>query len=584
MNVEKQPRDQKNLSFLKRAALRKRRILWIGFGAVLIPLMVLMVLQYRWLGELERASSRARQADMMVALDYIAEEVNWTYSTDASKTLRLPGEVLTTQHDKLVRYLKKMSKIADTEKAYDEEKKKISKTRIKGASLFFVKVMNPRGMKSFYFNPITGQSIDQISKELEITINLEAELLHYRAWEYHDDDQFIVRPDSQFPLILNPLMDMDGEDRLLGVAGMVVDLDYFRDHLLVDVINHIVFKKFKTEEALVTVSDPRSEETIKIGNKESTVTKDSVMRNLEPLFPNWKVSISGFGPSEEEWARTNFIFNMSLSVILALVLISGIMLALRTASREMKLSEMKNDFVSNVSHELRTPLASIRVFGEFLRLGRYKDHNKVHEYGEYIETESRRLTQLINNILDFSKIESGQKTYLFEPADLAAVMRHALKAFEVRAHHEGMTIRFECEPVPALELDANAITQAFGNLVDNAIKYRNGCSEIVVGLRSEKQWAVIWVKDQGIGISPEEQEKIFDRFHRVGTGLVHDVKGSGLGLSIVKHIVEAHHGKVTVESESGKGSTFSIYLPLSHDAEETPSVAMTYTEREEGAR
>jgi signal transduction histidine kinase len=263
-------------------------------------------------------------------------------------------------------------------------------------------------------------------------------------------------------------------------------------------------------------------------------------------------------------ARRNFLLNIGLSAVLATVLLGGLLLALRTASREMRLSQMKNEFVSNVSHELRTPLASIRVFAELLRLGRFDGVEKAHEYGAYIDTESRRLTQLINNILDFSSIDSGRKTYQFVRCDAREVVCETLKTFEIRLRQDGFNVIIEGAdtPLPPARLDAGAIAQSLSNLLDNAVKYSNGNKDITVSLRRDGGFVVIAVRDQGIGIPRDEQRKIFDRFHRVSTGLVHDVKGSGLGLSIVRHIVEAHRGKVTVESRPGEGSTFSIHLPI----------------------
>ena len=225
---------------------------------------------------------------------------------------------------------------------------------------------------------------------------------------------------------------------------------------------------------------------------------------------------------------------------------------------------MKADFVSNFSHELRTPLASIRVFGEFLKLGRVRDTEKIHEYGEYIETESRRLTQLINNILDFSKIESGLKTYRFEEADLKCLIEETLKLFEVRLEQSGFHIAFEApaEPLPPAMLDRDAISQAFINLLDNAVKYSGGSKEITVRIGRTEDRLTISVIDRGVGIERDEWDKIFEKFYRVSTGLVHDVKGSGLGLSIVRHVIEAHQGNVTVESTPGRGSNFTLHLPI----------------------
>jgi signal transduction histidine kinase len=269
--------------------------------------------------------------------------------------------------------------------------------------------------------------------------------------------------------------------------------------------------------------------------------------------------------TEEEIAQQYFNRNIAISIITALVLLSGVALTMRSASRAMRLSQMKADFVSNVSHELRTPLASIRVFGEFLKLGRVKDEARIREYGEYIETESRRLTQLINNILDFSKIESGQKNYHFAMANIADVIAKTLKTFEVRLEQSGFKILYEppAHPLPIAEMDAEAIGQAVLNLLDNAVKYSGESRVIQVRLGAADKLITIAVTDHGIGIPASERDKVFEKFYRAGDCLVHDVKGSGLGLSIVKHIIEAHRGFVTVTSEPGTGSTFTIHLPAS---------------------
>ena len=198
--------------------------------------------------------------------------------------------------------------------------------------------------------------------------------------------------------------------------------------------------------------------------------------NASFVFTDWRFSLQGDFASPEKWAKANFAYNITLSALLAAVLIAGIALTLRTAMREMKLSAMKNEFVSNVSHELRTPLSSIRVFGEFMRRGRVTDQDKVKEYGTYIETESRRLTQLINNILDFSRIESGRKVYEFEPADIEEIIGGTLNSYGIRLRNSGIELEY-CgpeEPLPELTVDPNAIDRALANLLDNAIKYSNG--------------------------------------------------------------------------------------------------------------
>jgi signal transduction histidine kinase len=253
-----------------------------------------------------------------------------------------------------------------------------------------------------------------------------------------------------------------------------------------------------------------------------------------------------------------------LSVLLAVLLVGGIAYSLRAAGRAMRLSEMKSDFVSNVSHELRTPLAAIRVHAEFLRTGRATESDKVREYGHVIENESRRLSRLIDNILDFARIESGRKTYNFDTVDLEMLVDAVVIAFRERAEQAGFTVDYAepDPPLPSLRGDGEAIRQALGNLLDNALKYSGDGRRIVVALGREGDCAVVSVADEGPGIPREEQARIFDRFHRVARGAVHDVKGSGLGLAIVSHVAEAHGGRAEVESEPGRGSRFTLRLPF----------------------
>jgi two-component system phosphate regulon sensor histidine kinase PhoR len=238
------------------------------------------------------------------------------------------------------------------------------------------------------------------------------------------------------------------------------------------------------------------------------------------------------------------------------------MLGIQATARQMRLSQMKSDFVSNVSHELRTPLSSIRVFGEYMRLGRVEKSEKIREYGEYIEAESRRLTQLINNILDFSRIESAEKKYRFIDCDLGAIVADTVSAFEVPLRERGFNITVDVAPsLPRVCVDRDSIAQALVNLIDNAVKYSGERKEIAVRAFVEGDEVRITVQDHGIGIAATEQKKIFEKFYRVGSGLVHDVKGSGLGLAIVTHIIKAHRGRVEVASTPGDGTTFTIALP-----------------------
>jgi signal transduction histidine kinase len=229
------------------------------------------------------------------------------------------------------------------------------------------------------------------------------------------------------------------------------------------------------------------------------------------------------------------------------------------------LAQAKSNFVSNVSHELKTPLSLISLFSEILELGRVSNEEKRAEYYQIIRHESRRLNKTIDNILDFSRIEAGRKTYDLVDRDMAEVIDNVLSTHRYQIINSGFDIQTDIQPdLPSVLIDRDAMVQAISNLLDNAIKYSGKVKQLSITAQVIGSDLSIEIADRGIGIPRAEQAKIFEKFYRVGNGLVHDVKGSGLGLSLVKHVVEAHNGTISVESDVGRGTRFTILLPLAH--------------------
>ncbi|HJY85501.1 MAG TPA: HAMP domain-containing sensor histidine kinase, partial [Candidatus Acidoferrales bacterium] len=224
---------------------------------------------------------------------------------------------------------------------------------------------------------------------------------------------------------------------------------------------------------------------------------------------------------------------------------------------------LKSDFVANVSHELRTPLSLIRLYAETLEMGRLTNPDKPQQYYRIIREESERLTALINNILDFSRIEAGRKEYDFRETDLPRLVRETLDAYRYQIDQNGFTFQEQIEDgLPPVRVDREAIARSLLNLINNAVKYSPQEKFLGVRLFRSGNEIKLQVADRGMGIPIHEQSKIFEKFYRVGDPLVHNTKGSGLGLSLVRHIVQAHGGNVSVESAPGKGSTFTIALPV----------------------
>jgi signal transduction histidine kinase len=538
--------SESELRAVEHSVFGGRRVLWAGVLAVFLPLAVLLGLQYWWLADLERNSAIAREATLKNYLETITKDVHYFYWKISERALNLPPEIFGEKK---------------TEKAAGYFKKK----EIEGARRLFIISFLSREPMLFYDPEKTKMVVPKHSKE---TVAVWAaaspwSYLRKKGTKIEKTTLSVDQHDQKNRIIINPIT--DEHFKLVGLAGMIVDQKYFEEIVLPKAIESSLpkFEDKEKGELLVVVRDGQKRQILP-HNFKANPKKDRVSRSFAFVFTDWYISLQGDFASPEKWARANFAYNMTLSAVLAAVLLGGIAITIRTALREMKLSAMKNEFVSNVSHELRTPLSSIRVFGEFMRRGRVEDQEKVREYGSYIETESRRLTQLINNILDFSRIESGRKVYMFEDADLEEILAGTLATFTVRLRDKGFDVSYQGpdEPLPEIEVDPNAIDRAVANLLDNAVKYSDGDRAIKVTLDRDNGEAIISVTDHGIGIPRDQQEKIFERFHRVSTGLVHDVKGSGLGLSLVRHIAEAHGGTVTVESEVGTGSTFTIHLPL----------------------
>lgn len=547
----------------------RQNLLWVGLIAVAIPLMAHLWLQYKSLSQLEATLPYQRKAHLRRYLFEVVKKVITTYEDQAEATLSVPHTAFNHKYPN-------PDYNPSTAIDFNQVREHFSKHQFKGARLQFVGIISGRDEPSYvtisFYDPRSGtfiypkESSQSMQVEMQERSAAHAAAANWMAMIMTKSTPKSLRPtvderDPKNRIIVRPIV--NDQSQVVGVAGMFLDDQVFLNDYLTPTIAELAPGWFPDEyrDVIVTVLD--HQDKLVFANQQYEGKAFEVGWQFQFIFTDWFLGIRMRHMTEEEWSRRYFLTNLAFSALTALVLIGGIVLALRTASRAMKLSQMKADFVSNVSHELRTPLASIRVFGEFLKLGRVKGEIKVREYGEYIETESRRLTQLINNILDFSKIESGQKTYQFEQADVEQVVNETLKTFEIVLDQHGFTVNLDKtqQSLPPVVIDQEAIAQAFINLLDNAVKYSGEASEINVTLGQQNGFVTIAVRDFGIGIASEEREKVFEKFYRVGNVLVHDVKGSGLGLSIVKHIIEAHQGKVTVESELGKGSTFVLHLP-----------------------
>src|SRR6185312_6421880 len=369
---------------------------------------------------------------------------------------------------------------------------------------------------------------------------------------------------------------INGTDGEKMIGGFVFDPDYlykqFFPQMLDTAVSHLEEQDEKNP--VVMMVRTRNDYTPIATSTGWDKGEPEVERNLEGAFPGFVLAIKMRGTTlaaiEEHFVKTSFL---TLGAI-TLLLVVGLVFTHRSLAKEMALARLKSDFVSNVSHELRTPLALIRLYSETLEMGRLKEPAKQQEYYEIIRKESERLSSLINNILDFSRIEAGRKEYDFRETDVRELVRTTLDAYRYQIEQSGFTFEETIdENVPSMKVDREAISRSLLNLVNNALKYSPDHKYIGVNLKRRNGTVQLQVVDHGMGIPREEQGKIFEKFYRVGDPMVNNTRGSGLGLSLVRHIVQAHGGTVTVESAPGEGSKFTIMLPVEGAPEKSRAAA-----------
>jgi len=246
----------------------------------------------------------------------------------------------------------------------------------------------------------------------------------------------------------------------------------------------------------------------------------------------------------------------------------------RGVSRELHVAQLQSDFVSAVSHEFRSPLTSLRGIAELLVNNRLTDESRRRQSYVFLERETGRLQHLVEDLLDFGRMESGRKQYRIEPHDVFGLVRAAVAEFREDDLPSGFAVEMNLGDESAtIEADEEALRRAIRNLLENAVKYSPECRTVWVDGRVNHREVAISVRDRGMGIEPREQREIFQKFVRGAAAKKAGIKGTGIGLSMVRQIVEACGGEIRLESEEGAGSTFTILLPLAASARSGEALA-----------
>jgi signal transduction histidine kinase len=461
---------------------------------------------------------------------------------------------LLKQTEKVLYYIEKDLEMTARAKALEAARAVGPERLLEGRPEMIRTVLDSAGMEEAVFDNLRLEAWSPV-KSLKVVLAPGADELRLLKEALKVVETPAGRPDGEDSV---PLTTVEGTE--LGILRFRFACGYAHGVLL-----HEFFEKeFVNPEQtwVIRVSEPDG--TVLWENAPTPNDKFERERVMTaPSFRNLKLELRYKDRSIEQEVRRLAIAKTALIGFIDLMLLAGLFLAYTNVRREIHLARLKSDFVANVSHELKTPLALIRLFAETLELGRVQGADKAKQYYRIINKESQRLTQLINNILDFSRIEAGRKQYRLVRADVGRVVRDVLDAYRFPIEKEGFTLEVEMgDELPDVEIDPEAIEQALLNLLNNAIKYSAGQKYIRLGVRADGNRLLIAVTDRGIGVAKADQKRIFEKFYRAETTLVHETKGSGLGLALVQHIMEAHGGSVELESTPGKGSTFTLVIPV----------------------
>lgn len=380
-----------------------------------------------------------------------------------------------------------------------------------------------------------------------------------RGTPQHQPDRLLANRNEGYCLIsYSPFLDFD--ERRTYYGGFCWDLESLKKSLLPEILGEIS-KKTGLELENIEENPPGSPAAA----AGEPTAKDSLLVSYRQFPLPWKLLVTQ--PELDELERTarreNFLYGALLAFIVVLMLLGTFLLG-RDISRESETTRLKTEFVHNVSHELKTPLTLIRLYGETLQRKENLTEDERRESYEIITKESERLSHLINNVLDFSRIDMGRKEFNFTKGSLSQVVQETLDSYRYHLEKKGFTVNEEiAADLPEMDFDREAVASALINLLSNAMKFSPDRKDVTVRLFRRNGLAVIQVKDKGIGISPQDLAGIFKRFYRARNSAVSETRGTGLGLTLVKHTAEAHGGSVEVESEPGKGSVFSVILPIS---------------------
>lgn len=354
------------------------------------------------------------------------------------------------------------------------------------------------------------------------------------------------------------------DHEVFGYLTLVIDQDY----LVKDYLQPLMQKEFGPADKSglsVWLVDWTKNSVVTSNDSTHIYDRDLVQyqQKFPDLFDDWSINMA-FQESPTIIASNNSLVKNTLVLIITFLLLMGALVFMFiTAQRERALAQRQAGFLANVTHELKTPLAVMQAAGENLADGRVEDSMRLKSYGNHIYEEAVRLRRMIEKLLDVAKSDAGQAILEPKPVFPDELLNQYLDSNKSYIESKGFELHVDIRrPLPMIMIDPDSFTTIVGNLIGNAIKYSRTEKKISITLRKKRKKVLLTIKDKGVGIPKKSRKFIFDKFYRVEDALVAKTKGHGLGLSIVKNLVELNGGEISVKSEPGKGTAFTVKFPI----------------------
>lgn len=553
--------------------------------AIAVPVSILLFFQYRSLGDLERTSA--------VVLEALSSQTAGSLAQGMQADFRGPRYELAALRDEWVEERFDIGSLAGTMATLGRSDVKIES--------FYAWSEHATGqfagrVLEFSTSPPSIDSVDPIDRfkpaGSESTIILDIAHNMMRRGLALGIETVELNGHEQV-LVVRPRFDAVSRNHLRGLVGFRIDLNRLRSEyvpkafgarlaeanrhaglapLVASVLDdqgRVVYQSAPSDPAHFL--DEKRVPLMFFDSDSLSLLRDVPWRDRPPA--EWVVRTGYGSQSVATIAHASTASHRAQLAILIILTFGGIFFGTRAAVQEVRLAELKSNFVASVSHELKTPLALIQLFAETLELGRVRTLDRAKEYYGIINAEARKLAGLIDNILDLSRLESGFEPYKLEPVNLSDIIRSTLSDFEPQFQHNQFAVTVTLDRAPLIVLaDAEAVGVALRNLLSNALKYSAAQRVIAVESRGADGYAHVRIKDRGRGIPVREHRKIFQKFYRVESASDDRPSGTGLGLAIVEQVMRAHGGRVRVDSEPGRGSVFTLTFPL---AKEQPVVHET---------